>query len=92
MISKKDFVLAIESIRSQIIKDRLNAEALGDMFPGSELAMYNNSLLIKQIISLLSIWFPREELEHYCFEKNFGKVGDQYESADEFYSKLINNI
>lgn len=36
-------------------------------------------------------YFPnkKEELEHWCFKINFGKCGDEYESAEEFYKRLV---
>ena len=29
------------------------------------------------------------EITHYCFEKEYGKIGDEYETPQEFYQRLI---
>lgn len=95
IITREIFVDAIDSIREQMTTDKLNSVVLSDMFPGSELATYNNSLLIRGILDLLRLWFPRDgdgfcELEHYCFDTDFGRVGDEIESAEAFYLRLVN--
>lgn len=94
MITREIFVGAIDSIREQMTTDKLNSTVLSDMFPGSELATYNNSLLIRGILDLLRLWFPRDadnfcELEHYCFDLDFGRGSDQIETTDMFYYRLI---
>jgi len=97
MIPREIFVPAIDAIREQMTTDKLNSAVLSDMFPGSELATYNNSLLIKGILDLLRLWFPRDadgfcELEHYCFDREFGKGNDEIESVGAFYDRLISQI
>jgi hypothetical protein len=93
-ISEEKFISAIESIRSQIAKDKLSSDLIEQVFPGSEISMYDNSSVIKAVISLLRVWFPVDsdgfcELEHYCFDLDFGKHAEGgYLSSYEFYKKL----
>jgi hypothetical protein len=93
MITKEIFVGAIDSIREQMTTDKLNSSVLTEMFPGSELSTYNNSLLIKGILDLLRLWFPREdgfcELEHYCFDLDFGRGAEETETTEMFYYRLV---
>lgn len=94
IIEKEIFCLAIESMREQIAKDKLNSSLIQEVFPINEEFLYDNSLLIKQIINLLAIWFDKEELEHYCFDMNFGKQNSEsdWETAEMFYDRLLTNL
>jgi hypothetical protein len=53
--------------------------------------------LIKQLIAVLHWSFPKDEnnfseIEHYCFDMNFGKqVEGEGKTASELYSELISN-
>jgi len=89
IISKSDFIEAINSIQIQLYEDKKNAEIVAEMFQASEFNLYDNNRLICTIIKLLSFWFPKEDLEHYCFQLNFGKNGEEYESPEEFYDALL---
>lgn len=94
IISREIFVSAIDSIRDQMANDKINSSVLSEIFPGSELATYNNALLIRGILDLLRFWFPRDEdgfceLEYYCFDSNFGKFEDGFESTSDFYLRLL---
>jgi len=93
IIEKEIFCLAIEAMREQIAKDKLNSSLIQEVFPVNEEFMYDNSLLIKQIINLLSIWFDKSELEHYCFEMNFGKPSSEsnWETPEMLYDRLVKN-
>lgn len=90
MINKEDFCLAITSIEEQVYKDKTNSTLLQEVFSINEEFIYDNSLLIKQIINLLSIWFDKEDLEHYCFDLNFGKpsIDGDFETVEQFYDRL----
>jgi len=94
MINKEDFCLAITSIKEQVSKDKTNSTLLQEVFSINEEFIYDNSLLIKQIINLLSIWFDKEDLEHYCFDLNFGKqsIDGDFETVEQFYDRLTKNI
>lgn len=97
MITREIFVGAIDSIREQMTTDKLNCAVLTDMFPGSELSTYNNSLLIKGILDLLRLWFPRDadgfcELEHYCFDLDFGRGAAEIETTEIFYYRLVGEV
>lgn len=94
MISKKQFVSVIESMRKQFEYDISFAQGLSDLFKG-EIICYNNSEYIKSLMLLLRLHFPTDEsgfceIEHYCFVLKFGHDGDQYESPEMFYDRLCN--
>lgn len=80
-ITEDVFVSAIEAIRLQTRKDIEHASALEDVFKVQGMSCYDNALLFKTIISVLQVHFPRVEgfcaIEHYCFELNFGKLGEE---------------
>jgi hypothetical protein len=92
MIEKKQFVSAIESIRLQKYEDNKNAELLQEAFSINEFPIFQNEKLVNAIIDLLSIWFDKEELIHYCFICNFGKTGleSEWETPTELYLRLKN--
>ena len=92
MIKKKQFVSAIESIRLQKYEDNKNAELLQEAFSINEFPIFQNEKLVNAIIDLLSIWFDKEELTHYCFICNFGKSGpeSEWETPKKLYLRLKN--
>ena len=51
----------------------------------------DNEDVVFRIFKGVLAHFPndKESLEHYCFILNFGKCGDEYESPEEFYERLI---
>ena len=75
------FTSVIESIRLQLDKDRLNAVAIAEIYNTDGINAYDNSLLIKSLVLLLQVHFPKKdnhcEIEHYMFDMNFGKIGDK---------------
>ena len=91
MIEKEIFVQAIESMMVQYAEDKKNSEIIGEMFGSETFNLYDNSKLYRQIIDLLSLWFSKEDIEHYCFVLNFGKIGEELETAAQFYDRLILN-
>jgi len=79
-LSKDDFISAIESLQLQVSKDIDNSNTISKVFDTD--AVYDNSLLVKAVIKLLQVFFPKDEngfceIEYYCFDMNFGKVSDQ---------------
>ena len=92
MISPGQFVNAIESIRLQRYEDKKNGELLQEAFSLNEFPIFENSKLYNQIIELLSIWFDKEELVHYCFICEFGKIGSEseWETPSQLYLRLKN--
>jgi len=94
IISKELFVKSIESLRLQIGEDKKNAEIVAEIFGASTFYLYDNEKLIHSIIDLLSIWFDKEDLNHFCFQLNFGKISDEeeFESIEDFYDRLTKNI
>lgn len=78
-ITKHHFVTAIEAIRCQVEKDKRFADTNSQLHNVDNYPLYDNSTLIRAIIGLLQISFPKIdgycEIEHYCFELNFGKNG-----------------
>jgi len=92
MISKELFVSILDSMRKQLFADEKNSSLVAEAFGVSDFCLYDNSLLFKAIISLLSISFDKEELEHYIFQLNFGKLSSEedFESSEQLYDRLKN--
>jgi len=92
-ITKEHFVGVINSLHEQYVKDRNSAEAFGEIF-NTEAGLYDNSLLINSVFSFLHEVFPKDEdghseIEHYCYVLNFGKNGEEYESPEELFNRLM---
>ena len=98
LLTQEHFVSTIEAIRMQLHKDYAYADAVSSLFNTDSIGPYDNSLLIKQLISLLQMYFPRDkegfcDIEHYCFELNFGKCGNQeLVTAEDLYYKLVQKM
>lgn len=90
IISKELFCDTLFAIQKQMHEDKKSSHLMAEAFKVEEFVLYDNSLLIKQIINLLSIWFDKEELEHYIFVMNFGKpnLEAECESFESFYDRL----
>lgn len=92
-ISKDLFISTIEGIRSQYEIDKLYAESVSVLLRAEDCGMYDNSKYLEVIMNMLRVYFPKDlngfcEIEHYCFQLNFGKVGEEYESPFELYDRL----
>lgn len=79
-LTKELFISTIESLQEQVCKDIAASNAISQVFDTD--AVYDNSLLVKALIKLLQVYFPKDEngfceIEHYCFDMNFGKIQDQ---------------
>jgi len=94
IISKELFVETIQAIQKQMAADKKTSELMAEAFKIDEFALYDNSLLIKQIINLLSIWFDKSEIEHYVFDLNFGKPSSdsECETTESFYNRLCQHL
>lgn len=95
MITLEIFTSVIESIRLQLQKDKEHAESIAKTFGIDECYVYSydNSLLIKNLVGLLQLRFPKKdgfcEIEHYMYDLNFGKVGDnELISIESFWDYL----
>jgi len=86
MITKKQFVCAIETMRLQRYEDKKNGELLQEAFSLNEFPIFENSKLYNQILDLLGIWFDRKEIADYCFVYEFGKLDG--ETADELFERV----
>lgn len=96
-LTKESFVSIIESIRIQRDFDVSSSEIVSEMFRSESIGSYDNSEYLKVIMSLLRLHFPVDvdgfcELEHYMFVLDFGKVGEEYESPEELYDRLVGNV
>lgn len=93
-LTKTHFVSTIEAIRQQLCKDIAYADAVSSIYNTDSIGPYDNSLLVKQLISHLQLFFPKDEkgfceIEHYCFDMNFGKIGDQeLITAEDLWDRL----
>lgn len=81
MISKETFIDTINFLDVMMKKEKRERET---------------NLCIRNIFTLLFYVFPdhekaKEEIEHYCFQTNFGKPSPEaeYESPGELYERLI---
>lgn len=78
----------------QMATDKKNAELIQEIFSTDGIALYDNSLLVKSIISLLQSYFPKNgdfcEIEHYLFECGGGKIGSdsEWETPQKLYKRL----
>jgi len=89
------FVSAIEAIRLQLAQDRDYSFTLAKVLGAEDMPLYDNSLLIGNIIALIQTHFVadvKEDIEHFCFQMNFGKIGeDTIMTTEELYNKLAGN-
>ncbi|QRE03492.1 hypothetical protein [Flavobacterium psychrophilum] len=97
VLSLEKFVATIEAIQGQIFLDKHNAELINEVFNGS-FSGYDNTAIIKSNISLLQEWFPKDgnghcEIEHYCFELNFGRISeDIIITPENLYDRLMLDV
>lgn len=102
VITKKLFCEVMESLLIQINQDK----EIGSFFlinSGKTLdgtCSYNNNRVIKSCVKLLHEYFPPDEdgfseLEHFLFTLEFGKPtkeGNETETFEQLYTRLINNL
>ena len=89
-ITKELFCSSIEALRKQNHKDRTFASLMDEAF-GAEIGLlYNNQILIDWIIDLLATEFDKEELIHYCYFLNFGKLSSEedFETEEQLFDRL----
>jgi hypothetical protein len=98
MIAKEIFCEIIESIRQQMYLDKKHGDSIQNIFNCSSRCTYNNSIVIKSIIKLLQIYFPKDDdgfclIEHFCFFIEFGKFNEKdIISTEDLYDQLIINL
>lgn len=91
-ITKEIFISTIESLREQSFRDISASNAISKVFDTD--ALYDNSLVIRATIKLLQVFFPKDEngfceIEHYCFDMNYGKIeGMDLISAEDLWDRL----
>jgi len=91
-LTKEVFISTIESLQTQVSKDIAASNAISKVFDTD--AVYDNSLLVKALIKLLQIHFPKDEngfceIEHYCFDMNFGKIqGQELITPEDLWDRL----
>lgn len=96
MILKKDFIEIIDCMRDQYNFDLAYTYGMSELLDAENVSPYDNSKLIKSLINVLRLYFSVDlngfcEIEHYCYVINFGKLGDEYESPEELYDRLLNS-
>lgn len=95
MIDKITFCSVIENLRQQMYLDQKFGETVQEMFGCGSRCSYNDNLLVKSIMSLLQIHFPKDSdgfcsIEHYCFFIEFGKFeAKEIITAEDLYDQLI---
>jgi hypothetical protein len=98
MIDKETFCEVIEKLRSQIAIDRAFGNAVSEMFGSGSKCSYDNNMLVRAIMSLLQVHFPKGEdgfcrIEHYCFFIEFGKIdNEELIPAEDLYEVLIADL
>jgi len=91
-ITKEIFISTIDSLQAQVSRDIDASNAISKVFDTD--AVYDNSLLVKAVIKLLQIHFPKDEngfceIEHYCFDMNFGKIqGEELVTAEDLWDRI----
>jgi hypothetical protein len=85
-------------MRQQYCLDRKNGEAIQKMFGSKSKCSYNDNLLVRSILDLLQIYFPKEDgecrIEFYMDCLEFGRTTENSDevSASELYDTLINDL
>lgn len=98
MIDKTTFCEVIENLRQQIYLDRKNGEAIQEMFGIKTKCSYNDNLLVRSILDLLQIYFPKLDgfcrIEFYIDCLEFGRTTENSDeiTAEELYDTLINDL
>lgn len=93
MIDKITFCSVIENLRQQMYLDQKFGENIQEMFGSGSRCSYNDNLLVRSIMSLLQIHFPKDEdgfckIEFYCDFLDFGKGADEIITAEDLYYSL----
>jgi len=89
-ISKELFCSSIEALMKQSHHDLKAGELIREAF-GAEIGLlYNNQILIDAVIDFLATEFDREELVHYCYCLNFGRLSteEDFESVEDLFERL----
>jgi len=98
MIGKELFIDSIEAIRLQMAYDVAKSEAMEEALNIDEysIPLYDNSRLIRNIINHLRVSFPVDangfcDIDHYCFDMNFGKIGEEEAiTPEDLWRRLTN--
>lgn len=85
-MTEKIFTQSLEAIRMQMCNDKKFRD-WNDVIPPC------NDNLIKSVVSLLHIYFPKDEngfseLEHHIFACDFGKCENELETSEMLYKRL----
>lgn len=92
-LSKEVFINSINALQQQTAIDKQHAHVLSEMHQ-CDAGLYNNNLLKTTIINLLQAEFPPIDgycdIEHYCWDLNFGKAGEQEViTPEDLYEQLV---
>ncbi|MBC7845536.1 MAG: hypothetical protein H7Y10_03490 [Flavobacterium sp.] len=92
LLTKELFISTIDSLQGQVSRDIAASNAISQVFDTD--AVYDNSLLVTAMIKLLQLHFPKDangfcEIEHYCFDMNFGKIqGEELITSEDLWDRL----
>lgn len=91
-ITKELFCSSIEALQKQNHKDRTFESLMNEAFGGEIGLLYDNQILIDAVIDFLSTEFDCEEIVHYCYVLNFGKLSSEegFETVEMLYERLSN--
>lgn len=98
MIDKITFCRVIENMRQQMYLDKKHGEAITEMFCLKTTCSYNDNLLVRSILDLLQIYFPKLDgecrIEFFIDCLEFGRTTENSDevTAEELYDTLINDL
>ena len=95
MISKEIFIEVIENMRQQMYLDKKHGESIAEIFGVKSQCSYNDNLLVRSILELLQIYFPKLDgfcrIEFFIDCLEFGRTTENSDevTAGELYDTLI---
>lgn len=98
MISKEIFCQTIRNLHLQMYLDKKNGEVIAEMFGVKSQCSYNDNLLVRSILDLLQVYFPKLDgfcrVEFYLDCLEFGRTTENSNevSPEELYETLINDL
>lgn len=92
-LTKELFVATLNALQAQHAKDMLYSAHINLMFDG-DTGLYDNHTLKDALLKLLQAAFPPVDdhcaISHYCWELNFGKIGQEVElTAEDLWDELV---
>ena len=95
-ITKEIFFATIHAIERQNVIDFVFQTTLSEAFDNKSIAMYDNSILVRQLLDLLRLEFPRDkdgicDIEEFVCYTNFGRAGEEEVVSVEYLWERLND-